>query len=61
MKLFTSYHNQLWDQIISSVTQLIQKEILLTASKMEYSDISLSQLGVIRIKISFTLTEQEEN
>ena len=61
MKLFTSYHNQLWDQIISSVTQLIQKEILLTASNMEYSDISLSQLGVIRIKISFTLSEQEEN
>ena len=61
MKLFTSYHNQLWDQIISSVTQLIQKEILLTASNMEYSDISLSQLGVIRIKISFTLPEQEEN
>ena len=61
MKLFTSYHNQLWDQIISSVTQLIQKEILLTASNMEYSDISLSQLGVIRIKISFTLTEQKEN
>lgn len=33
----------------------------ITASNMEYSDISLSQLGVIRIKISFTLPEQKEN